>query len=333
MVRMERMKKQIFRMDGYNCFMEVLNDTFHNQKVHFVFSNYNLESEKGDRITNTIDFYLSFGDALTLANLIISGELNRMLQVDRKNYQKAALEAEKTKTECKYFFGNPYWVLHRGTDAEKLAVKRSDGKAESRKLQIVPGFIKKERIAHPEKFRNEKAPNRFVIMCESGPGDKVNSRGTSGGYIIKPAYTQPEKKVMIPIPEVDKNNYKDTLMELALILKSHIDSYYQAGYTYEFINPAPQIISVGAKYDTIKVGDIVDIIIYTPSNVTRIDAMVNDREILPDETMEPIAKENGNLEWHFRKRSQKTGSTMFEFIPWVQNEKADFTKKCLVKVK
>lgn len=333
MVRTERTKNQIFKMDGNNCFLEILNDRFYENKVHFNFSNYDPKGESGDKITGKVDFYLSFADALTFCQLVESNYFTDMLSKERKAYHKALLEAEKTNQKCTYFYNKPYWTLMRGTAPEKLPdyLKRSDGKGISRKLQILPGYVKPERMAHPERFKNERKPNRFVIQCEAGAGDKVNS-SQAGGYIIKPAYgNKPDVKVMIPVPEIDSINWEDGLMKLAKILKANIEGYIQASYAYEFMNPTPAFISANAVKEKIQVDDIVDIVMYTHKNVTDIKVSIKGQDCPPDEPMVGKPTETNTLEWHFRRRATKAKETFFEFTPYANHEKGEtITRKITV---
>lgn len=341
MVRTSRQGKQIFKIDGNNCFMEILNDRFFEGKVVFNFSSYDKEKERGERIAQEIKFFLTFGDALTFCEMVLDGTFKRKLHDDRKAYRASLLNEEKTGQKSTYFYGNPYWALSRGTEASKLNPKREDGKSESRKLSLQPGYVPKDRMLNPSdpKFKNKRKPNRFVIVCESGPGDKVESK-VQGGFIIKPSYgNTPEKKIMIPIPEIEspEMNYVDKLTEMAKILQANILGYIQAGYAYEFMNPAPGIISANAVHQQIKVGDVLDIVIYTPSNVTKIEAMIQDKNgkphvIQPDEEFVGVPTETNTLEWHFRKRANKVSNSTFEFLPYVGYEKGDFTKRCYIKV-
>lgn len=336
MVRTNRLSKQIFKIDGNNCFMEVLNDRFFEGKVHFNFSAYDKEREAGDKIKEKIDFFLEFGDALSFCEMVINKTFDEKLKKERSNYQKALLKAEsegKALNQCGFIYNKSYWALTRGTDANKLPQKREDGKSESRRLLLMPGYVPPERMAHPEKFKNARKPNRFVLQCESGPGDKVNS-STAGGYIIKPAYgNKPEKKIMIPFPEIEDMNFDDKFLEMAQIIKSHVTGYIEASYSYEFMNPAPGIISAMPVHEEIKVGNNVDIVIYTPSNVTKIVTYIRDKEVLSDIPMEPKYLETNTIEWHFIKKATRASTTYFEFLPYAGFEKGEFTKKCRVIVK
>lgn len=155
---------QIIRLDGKNCFVEVMTGQFHKGKVILNFEQYDDTKPKGQRTVAKITYFMPFDKFLQVGQDVKSGKLAKL--------------AEKEKKENKY--PNAIYTDLTGTSSELLKKNnqsRPDGNSESRQLKIVPG-LKAE----------------FMIQAEKGAGEK------SATGIIKPLYgNKPEQKVAIPM--------------------------------------------------------------------------------------------------------------------------------------
>lgn len=155
---------QIIRLDGKNCFVEVMTGQFHKGKVILNFEQYDDTKAKGERTIARITYFMPFDKFLQLEQDVKSGKLAKL--------------AEKEKANNKY--PNAIYTDLTGTSNELLKRNnqaRNDGNSESRQLKIIPG-LKAE----------------FMIQAEKGPGEK------SSTGIIKPLYgNKPEQKVAIPM--------------------------------------------------------------------------------------------------------------------------------------
>ena len=155
---------QIIRLDGKNCFVEVMTGQFHKGKVILNFEQYDDSKAKGERTIARITYFMPFEKFLQLEQDVMSGKLAKL--------------AEKEKANNKYP-GAVYTDL-TGTSSELLKKNnqaRPDGNSESRQLKLIPGL---------------KAD--FMLQAEKGAGEK------SATGIIKPLYgNKPEQKVAIPM--------------------------------------------------------------------------------------------------------------------------------------
>lgn len=155
---------QIIRIDGKNCFVEIMSGQFHKGKVILNFEQYDDTKAKGERTVARITYFIPFDKFLQLEQDVKSGKLAKL--------------AEKEKSINKY--PNAVYTDLTGTSAELLKRNnqaRPDGNSESRQLKLIPGL---------------KAD--FMLQAEKGAGEK-NATG-----IIKPLYgNKPEQKVAIPM--------------------------------------------------------------------------------------------------------------------------------------
>lgn len=194
MARKEQNPQQIIRKDGSNCFVEVLNSSFEINRVLFRFINYDKAREAGNKITASIDIYLTFEQFFRIAyDILDSRTLINALANDKK---KAAEEEARTGSKV---YMKPR-VLHMGgTSADSLRMKgksRSDNMGISRVLKIMAG---------------NKLP--IMLIAEQGPG-QADTKG-----LIVPRYgNKPEQKVVMPLSA-------DDAKELFLITREVIRSY------------------------------------------------------------------------------------------------------------
>lgn len=165
---------QIARIDGKNCFVEVLNRAFPIGKVSVNFIKYNTGNTKGSRIESEIHAYIDWDEFLYFADLIETIDLN----------------AAGT--------GN-LWENLGGSIPGKA--KRSDGKAESRKLALQKG-----------------SRYDFMLLAEKGAGE-VNNTG-----LIVPKYgTTPDQRVTIPMKMKDAK-------KMIFTVKQHMAAYMNGCY-------------------------------------------------------------------------------------------------------
>lgn len=62
MAKYEQNPEQIARIDGKNCFLEVMSNSFSIGKVRINFRQYDMNAQAGNRTTGKIDIYMSFKD-------------------------------------------------------------------------------------------------------------------------------------------------------------------------------------------------------------------------------------------------------------------------------
>lgn len=179
---------QIIRIDGKNCFLEVMTGQFHKGKVILNFEQYDDTKAKGERTVARITYFMPFDKFLQLEQDVRSGKLAKL--------------AEKEKSINKY--PNAIYTDLTGTSSELLKRNnqaRPDGNSESRQLKIIPG-LKAE----------------FMMQAEKGAGEK------SATGIIKPLYgNKPEQKVSIPM---SGNDLKRLFSLTTLHITSYLASQY-----------------------------------------------------------------------------------------------------------
>lgn len=179
---------QIIRLDGKNCFVEIMSGQFHKGKVILNFEQYDETKAKGERTVARITYYMPFEKFLQLEQDVMSGKLAKL--------------AEKEKATNKY--PNAVYTDLTGTSAELLKRNnqaRPDGNSESRQLKLIPGL---------------KAD--FMLQAEKGAGEK------SATGIIKPLYgNKPEQKVAIPMSGDD---LKKLFSLVKVHISAYISSQY-----------------------------------------------------------------------------------------------------------
>ena len=182
---------QIVRIDGRGNFVEVLSDSFdQKQKVHLGFFAYDESKAEGNRYTNKVHIFLSFGEALALSEKILSGRLIAEAQL--------SLQAAGTN------FPKEIFKTMGGISAANLAKQnqtRPDGKSMAKQLYIYPG---------------SKMP--LLLVASNGAGEETEKG------IIKPVYgNKPDNKVSVAVGE-------EAMMQLAGLVKAHIQAYLCSQY-------------------------------------------------------------------------------------------------------
>lgn len=161
--------EQVKRLDGRDCFMELLTSGLKWDKLCLNFLSYNKGAQKGERLSGAILMYLDIPKAEVFCQMVLSG---KMAKLGAKAKADAAAKGYKYAPAC--------WTILSGSSAKRA--KRADGMAYSRQLKLTPG-VKTD----------------WVLSAESGPGKE----GETG--IIAPAYVggKPECIIRIPLSQED----------------------------------------------------------------------------------------------------------------------------------
>ncbi len=133
--------KQIYRVDGRGCFMEVTGEGLPLDKVHIRFVQYNAKAEKGNRMSQSIDFFINPFTAGVLQNDIMSG---RMAALAKK-------EMAKTKAENRRY-ANSIYMKQGGTPSKRSATHTPIAKT----FEITPG-----------------SSQPWVLVAKQGPGHET----------------------------------------------------------------------------------------------------------------------------------------------------------------
>lgn len=154
-------RSQIIRKDARNCFVEVLNDSFHLGKVHLQFVTYDKSKPSGQRATGNVNIYIDVPQFLGLAQEAASGSLHmRMQQYKQERKQE------------------PLYEHLGGTSAKRLASygkSRPDGKSLSRVFKLTVA---------------EKSD--YFLTADSGPGEENKT-----GLIVPRFGKSPEQHISV----------------------------------------------------------------------------------------------------------------------------------------
>ena len=201
--------QQIYRFDGKNVFLELMNSMFDKDRLVMNFIEYDEAQASGNRQKNNLPFFIEFSDALILCNDILSGKLSKKGQ-----------DAQKNAKEKGYKYAPFIYQSLGGTSAERLAKmgkSRPDGKALSRQFKITPG---------------EKFP--WILSCEHGPGKEdesglISPDGKAEGFVRIPLTDDDFKKFAILI-QTHINNYITSTYVTGEALASYQDANVMADY-------------------------------------------------------------------------------------------------------
>jgi hypothetical protein len=207
---------QIFRVDGKNSFMEVLNIAFPIGKVQFNFVEYD---EKTNKQTKKLDIYMDALQAVALAERILSGDFAAMVQ----NAKTSGKFNGMNVTTYTSFFTDM-----GGISEEKVAKKLEDyqkqypfvkeGQAISRQFKIQTG---------------SKYP--WVLRAEYGPG-----KSSDTGLIVP----QGNAPVYINLP-VDADSFYKMAVAIKYSYQAYLNQYY-AKFGYKlFPNEKVKIFTPG----------------------------------------------------------------------------------------
>ena len=180
--------KEISALNNLSSFVKAKADAFGIEKLVLSFVNYDNKTKK---LKDSIDCYLSFGDALYLFELVTSSQLAKLCQ---KEKTRVASSGEKY---CKDIYSSPLGGIHEDT-AKKRGL-RTDGLAISRCFSIAPG-LKQD----------------YVITCKQSAG-KTNEKG-----LIVPT-GKPEVLVRVACSSME-------LRKFATLITKHIEGYICSQY-------------------------------------------------------------------------------------------------------
>lgn len=184
--------KQIIRLDGKNCFMEVMNSSFGIGKVQMNFIQYNIEKQQGERYEQQISIYMDIDEFLVFVNDVLSGKMQKLADIERA----------KGKQYCSAIYTDMGGISAK--TLESRGKKREDEKSLSRQFKLIPGA---------------KAP--FMIQAECGAGEESDT-----GLIV-PKYGKPEQVVRIPL-QVD--DLKRLVLAVKTHIQAYLTSVYVAGW-------------------------------------------------------------------------------------------------------
>lgn len=201
---MAKYDTQIFRVDGKNCFMEVLNSAFCFKvstasgdaivrKLQISMVRYNETTKKQEL---KLDFYLDFKDALALSHQILYGILDRKI---REAKQTGLFEGNKINDYTSY------WSNMGGT---KEAKKRDA--EEFNWVEVGKPISKQLKIQNSTKYK-------YILRGEYG-------KGTIGDTGLIMPNGKAEAYIMIPLSESDA-------IGLAKTIEVHIQAYWNQFYS------------------------------------------------------------------------------------------------------
>lgn len=189
--------KQICRVDSLDSFVEVLNDSFHSDKITFNFQKY--DKNNGNKTISKITFWMQLDDFLA-----IHKQLSVYVHKCKEVRNKAQAEAI-SKNDGKTIYPSLLCDLYAGTSAKMLQTygkSRPDGLAESRKFSIVPSGVRAN--TNNQQYQSNKinsVTTDIVLTAEKGPG-KEDSNGLiqpNYGKVINGKFTQAEEVIRVPM--------------------------------------------------------------------------------------------------------------------------------------
>lgn len=195
---------QIYRADGRNVFIEVLRSAFKIGKVQINFIEYN--PSNGNKQSKKIETYMDIPKFLVLAQDVLSGRMTSLANQENQRLAKQIEDAKANKRDTKYMYAKEIFEDMGGISSKRIELSGRKfsfdvpkGSSVSRILRLTPGA---------------KMP--WMISGQLGLG-KENATG-----LIVPQGS-PKEIVRIPM-----NN--ETLKELVLVTKAHIEAYYTSVY-------------------------------------------------------------------------------------------------------
>lgn len=155
---------QVYRVDGKNCFLEVLCDALSIDKVSLNFVSYDKNQPSGQREQGKVKIYMEIFQAAAFSGDILSGRIAGLAEISKKNAAKAGEKYPKS-----------VYSLLGGTAAKNTL----NHQAISRQFKLSPGSVKP-----------------YVMEAISGPGvEQQNGLITPSG--------KPDVTIRVPL-EIDK---------------------------------------------------------------------------------------------------------------------------------
>lgn len=206
----ERNQNQIKRVDGKNCFVEALNDSFNIGKVLLNFKEYDESKQKGEKFTKEVSIYIDIDEFLLLSNDILSGKIYKLAEAEKAKGEKYPKEiyADMGGVSSKGIVRQDENRAKKGRKTLTEMYNIPTGKCLSRQFKIFPGL---------------KYP--FMLIAECGIGEESDT-----GLIVPKYGNKPEQKIMIPFSA-------DALKKFVLIIQTHINAYLSSKYILEPTEP------------------------------------------------------------------------------------------------
>lgn len=188
---------QIYRVDGKNSFMEVLNVAFPIGKVQFNFVEYD---EKTNKQTKKLDIYMDVLQAVALAERILSGDFSNTVSAAKSSGKFNGMNV----TNYTSFFTDMGGISEekvekRLEEYQKLYPFVQPGMAISRQFKIQTG---------------QKYP--WVLRAEYGPG-----KSSDTGLIVP----QGNAPVYINLP-VDADSFYKMAVAIKYSYQAYLNQYY-----------------------------------------------------------------------------------------------------------
>lgn len=207
MVRMKNFN-QIVRIDGKNCFVEVLDSAFAIEKVQINFISYD---DKTNKQVAMIPFYLDFSDFFVLETDVLSGKIAALADLEKKKGNK---------------YPNHIYMQQGGVSAanlKKRGQERADGMSLSRQFKIIPG---------------NKYP--FMVQGEQGKGEE-----NPQGLIVSRYGGKPDDRVMVPMQGDDLKKF---VMMTSAKIRAYMAAQYVYVYQEQFQQKKKEEEEKQAKY-------------------------------------------------------------------------------------
>lgn len=207
---------QIFRVDGKNSFMEVLNVAFPIGKVQFNFVEYD---EKTNKQTKKLDIYMDALQAVALAERILSGDFAAMVNAAKTSGKFNGMNV----TTYTSFFTDM-----GGISEEKVAKKFEDYQAQYSFLKEGQAISRQFKIQTGSKYP-------WVLRAEYGPG-----KSSDTGLIVP----QGNAPVYINLP-VDADSFYKMAVAIKYSYQAYLNQYYAKFGDKLFPNEKVKIFTPG----------------------------------------------------------------------------------------
>lgn len=200
--QIEQTTKQIYKISVDGALIEFSSSLYGSEKIRVRIVLFDATKSKGKRKIKEVEYHLSFGEALSFCEGVINRHYIKGLMNKKQNLSK-------NPNACK----SPVYITDGGISAEvllKTGYSRNDGK---------PLYSCFKLLATEDNKRN------CCIQIEKGPGKQIASFTYGPDYKdIKDLKAKDDSFAQIKF-DIMK------LMELAVILKAHIQGYITAQYS------------------------------------------------------------------------------------------------------
>lgn len=209
----EKNDKQITRVDGKNCFLEVMSSAFNINKVQINFREYD-QKRTGEKFTQQIDIFIDIEDFLLIINDVLSNKIPSTIFKE-----KSRIEAENKKTNKAVYPNEKVldeYIQRGGMKIESL--RKADAKRTAKKLQTYSQMYKIPNggiVARQFKIVPGLKAD-LMLKAEAGIGAENET-----GLIVAKFGVNPAQKIQVPL------SYSQ-LKKLCLITKAEIDGYMSA---------------------------------------------------------------------------------------------------------